>query len=573
MWIITALICSFSINPTCLYPHGHEDSPTVRHGISRVLSGDAERNDDEHYHSPPLVLPLQNERTWKPANLSSLKCPEASHLGPDEHRVMEKWLVHRPKSSVLTKVEGSLCHKSRWLTRCEYTWYFSKTVSRKIEPMPPTKQECEEAIKRKEEGLLESLGFPPPACYWARTNDEENVQVDVTDHPMTYDPYSDGVVDNILVGGKCNQRECETVHDSTIWLETQKEKRPSQCEMDVEEQLELVSGIKRVGGSKSKAQRSVFVVGTNYPFMDATGACRLKYCSKSGMLLSNGLWFHITRKISPESNENSKFWLTLSDCSSDKQVGVLGEEYEIGKLQATMEDIMWDLDCFRTLEDLSHHKKVSMLDLFRLSRLTPGTGPAYKLVKGNLMVKEVQYVKAQRDQGELANPLCVAFMTESKNADRCIRYDEYDKEGPYKGQVMNGILINEGMVVFPHERFHLRQWDPEFIIKHEIKQVHHPVLGNYSSQIHDSLHESLIKDHSANLGDVMGNWVQVATSKFSWFFKEIEKFIIGGALLLIFILIALMVCRGGCCKVRRKAGGEKGGDSSGDEMNVSESIF
>ncbi|AJR28567.1 glycoprotein [Keuraliba virus] len=567
-WTILALSISFGFS----YPIEDQMTIPLKPGIHRTLDGDLDYNDDEHYHSPPLVLPVPNNRSWKPVNLSTLKCPESSHLGPDTHRTLEKWLIFRPKSSILTKIEGVLCHKSRWLTRCQYTWYFSKTISRKIEPIPPTFQECQEAIKLKEEGILENLGFPPPNCYWARTNDEENILIEISEHPMTYDPYLDGVIDSILVGGKCSQKECETVHDSTIWIETQRDTRPSQCDMGTEEQLELVSGLKQIDGNKQKYQHSVFVVGTNYPFMDAKGACKLRFCGKSGMLLSNGLWFNIAHTILPKPEANSNFWSALPDCSSDKQVGVLGEEYEIEKLQATMEDIMWDLDCFRTVDSLAHHKKVSMLDLFRLAKLTPGPGPAYKLIEGTLMMKEVQYVKARRDTKEQANPLCAAYITEStSNQERCIDYSNYDQNGTYKGQVMNGILVTDGVLIFPHERFHLRQWDPEFIIKHDLQQVHHPVIGNFSKKLHDSIHNSLIKDHSANLGDVMGNWVKVAASKVSGFFKEIEKFLIGGLLLVVILLMVGLLCK---CKCRRKPKAKNlKANSSGDEMSPNESIF
>lgn len=506
-------------------------------GRAIVLEGTSKPNYDEHYHSPPLILPLQNDRDWKPANLSSIRCPDPAHLGPDEHRTMETWIVARPKETIKTQISGVLCHKARWVTRCEYTWYFSKTVSRKIEPLPPKESDCKEAIKKKEEGLLESKGFPPAACYWASTNDEEYEQVEITDHPATYDPYIDGVLDSIFVGGRCKSRICETVHDSTLWIEGTRATRPAACTMHEEEQLELISGIKEAGGSKTWMQHSVFVVGTNYPFMDAKGSCKLKYCGKSGLLLSNGLWFHILHTVRKEGEAVTGFWDMLPNCTPDREVGVLGEAYEIEVLEATIEDIMWDLDCFRTVEDLQHHKRVSLLDLFRLSRLTPGIGPAYTIKGKTLFTKDVEYVKANKIRDADPTPKCAAHFLKTNAGQRCVEYTEYDKNGPRKGHVMNGIMIVDGKVRFPHDRFHLRNWHPDFILKHEISIVHHPVIGNISSKIHDSIDENLVKEKDANAGDVIGGWVKIASSKISWFFKEIEKFVLAFVILIIFLLL------------------------------------
>uniref|UniRef100_A0AB38ZKA7 Glycoprotein n=1 Tax=Suncus murinus rhabdovirus TaxID=3139574 RepID=A0AB38ZKA7_9RHAB len=561
LWITLINICLILASPIV--------RPTPKQK-SMVYNSPVATNFDEHYHSPPLVLPIQNEREWKPANLSTIHCPDSSHLGPDEHRTIETWLVSRPKEQIKNQIKGYLCHKARWITRCEYTWYFSKTVSRKIEPLPPIELECKEAFSKKEEGLLLRKGFPPAECYWAGTNDEYYDQVDVSDHPATYDPYKDGVTDSVFIGGQCKKRVCETVHDSTLWIEVGTDSRPPACTFDEEEQLELVSGIKGAGGAKQKVQHSVFVVGTNYPFMDAKGACKFRYCGKDGMLLQNGLWFNILHTIRADGESEVGFWAALQPCSGDRTIGVLGEEFEIEALEATIEDILWDLECFKTLEDIIHHKRISLLDLFRLSRLTPGVGPAYTIKGETLFSKEVDYVKAVKiSDVEEPSASCAAHYTKSNGGSGCIKYTDFDSDGERKGHVMNGIMVIDGKVKLPHQRFHLRRWDPEFILKHSIHKVQHPVLGNLTTKIHDSIEEGLIKDHSANAGEVIGGWVQVATSKVSWFFKEIEKFVLAFVITLILILLFLM-----CMKMKKKEPRKsKHDESSGDEMVTKNEVF
>nr|WAK76834.1 MAG: glycoprotein [Yongjia Tick Virus 2] len=472
------------------------------------------------YQEGGVLLPLSEDITWRHVKLDQVQCPFKGDQGPDEGQILEKWIVGRPRQRHDLKLNGYLCHKARWTTRCVYTWYFSKTVSRQIENLKVPDQDCASALKQQQEGQLPTGSFPPESCYWATTNDETVEAVTVTPHPVHYDPYTNEAVDTLFPNGRCGNLLCPTVYDSTVWMQGQNDLLEI-CSFKEDEPLEVVEGVKISGGMGIKVD--LWITGPHLPHEKLLGICHKDFCGKSGLLTLSGTWFYL-QQIVYKKNNSLDVLKHVPECNSTRLVGVLDEMEPYLQMRATLEEITWDMNCLATVDSIHHHNRASPHDLFQISPTHPGTGPIYRITSGGLEMGTAEYVVAEPERRPTRQ--CLGRYS-TNTGKQCVGWKGWTQMENSTFHAFNGITERNGQIKLPKDRMATRDWGEEYIKKHPLSFYHHPSLGNLTRKITENILHKVIKSHNVNAGDLIGNWVTVVEDKVSSFFSHLGGSVVG----------------------------------------------
>nr|WAK77062.1 MAG: glycoprotein [Rhabdoviridae sp.] len=513
--------------------------------VSCVL---ANQRNYQHFENPlhdqrSALVPLNPPVKWLPASLDSLRCPTHTELGPDAGHTLERWLIKRPHNPKVPKVDGHLCHIAKWITRCEFTWYFSKTISRKIEPLDVSQAQCSDATRAYKSGSLTPGSFPPEVCSWAHTNDETLTAVTITPHQVTYDPYKNVYLDHLFAGGTCSDSYCPTVYQSTAWLATSGG-TPTYCDFPGEEPVELVLGYKDTVGRRF--HESFWLRGPHLSHEPFHMLCKKGFCGHEGFMTDKGFWFFI-EDVVWQYNKSVLFMTDIRPCATEEPIKVSDDFPDPSEIRATISELMWDLNCFNTLENIVHHNKISLHDIFQISPQEPGPGMIYRVKDGSLEAAMVQLVRVILETKPRRE--CIGKY-HTKAQELCLGWSDWLLIGNRTYQGYNGITEVDGQLIFPPMRVIGRRWDEEYIAEHHLHKVTHPVLGNLSWKIHENLHHVDIKHLPSNVGDLMGGWVVSAEHKVGAFFRTVGGTFMSFGVILAFGIIVYLFIQ--LCKLLRR---------------------
>nr|QKV49611.1 glycoprotein [Kanyawara virus] len=468
-----------------------------------------------------LLLPINVHSDWKPVEIHNLTCPKPRLDWTVDFHQLATEQVYRLKDLSLGEVKGYLCHKAQWITRCEYRWYLSQVVSRRVKEETPTQAECEEAIHHFDEGREMSGSFPPEACFWNAINDESETKIILTVHDLTYDPYTDMGLDSNLVGGACKSRFCKTTHSSVMWIKDPKS-QTEPCVHMIAEKLTILS-------SKQGETGKRWVKTTATPAMSLEKACKLRYCGVEGILLSSGLWFGL-----PDSSKEHHDNLGIRDnCPTNSEVGVLQPDYFDNSMEFKLEDLQREILCLQLLDKIKLQRLISMFDLQYLRPHNSGFGHVYQVINQTLMSTHAHYAVTTYPGSNSLTRNCLGQYKDSSMNTVCVNWSSWlpMKDGVYQG--FNGIIEKDGVILFPEDQLLESSWSPDMFDYIPLNKIHHPFYYNMSEIIHDDIDERLIHDNSTNPGDAISDWVSVANNKVVHFFKQL------GESIFIIILIIL----------------------------------
>ncbi|AJR28606.1 glycoprotein [Mount Elgon bat virus] len=485
-----------------------------------------------------LILPLDHHLDWKPAHFDKLTCPKPELDWSEEYKPINVISVLRPPNHKIGGVSGYLCHKVEWITRCDYKWYLSKTVSRRIKEETPTEAECRDAVILHKNGRETSGSFPPEECYWNSVNDESDIKVSVTAHDIGYDPYLNVGVDSLLVGGYCNNSICLTTHSSVIWIRDQVSKP---CEGMRLETMTVYTSLYGYTNDKWVGTPSMKMSSLN-------DACRLSFCGVQGTLLTNGLWFHHNVREGP----GSQIQITRN-CPPNSEVGVVQPDFEIKLMDYKLADLQREMFCLQTLDRIRLQQVVTLNDLQYLRPHRAGAGPVFRIRNNTLETTHGTYIEASMVGTTQVNRNCLATYLGEDKKPKCIGWKSWHKMNNHKYQGLNGVLEINGLIKFPEDQLLDAEWEADMFEYFKLDKIHHPFLSNISSIIHDDTDESLIHDKTVNPGDAINNWVEVAENRVSTFFKttggEIIKIVYIITLIGIIYLLYKIITM--CCKMKR----------------------
>ncbi|QIQ19243.1 glycoprotein [Taiyi bat virus] len=488
-----------------------------------------------------IILPKETHYDWKPAHLDKITCPKPELDWTGEYKPVVVLNVLRPPNHKIGGINGFLCHKVEWITRCEYTWYLSKTVSRRIKEETPTEAECKEAIELHKGGRETSGSFPPEECYWNSVNDESDIKVSVTEHKIGYDPYRNIGLDDILIGGYCKDRKCLTTHSSVIWI------RDGDMNPCGEMTLETLTVYTTLYNYNTKK----WVGSSTIKLSSLEKACTIKFCGVDGIMLSNGIWFHHNQ------GTDNRHLDVKEKCPENAEIGVLQPGYEIKWLDYKLIDLQREFLCLQALDKIRLQKVVTLHDLQFLRPHKAGPGAVFRVRNKTLETTHANYVEASMvDENELSRDCLAKYLNEQKKP-TCIKWDNWIDLGSNKHQGLNGILEIKGSIKFPEDQLLEAEWEAEMFEYFKLDKIHHPFLQNISDMIHDDTDEDLIHDKTVNPGDAINDWITVAENKIGMFFKGIgndliKLFYIALIVILIIVLVKICLICKKCCKTRRK---------------------
>ncbi|AJG39200.1 glycoprotein [Wuhan Louse Fly Virus 5] len=489
-----------------------------------------------------LYVPLDHSKNWRPAKYQDLKCPKPQGDWQLKFIIHTRWVTWRPDDISLDHIPGFLCHKAEWITRCEYTWYLSKTVSRKLKEETPSESECQDAVRLYEAGKQEAGSFPPEECYWNSVNDESVVKTIVVEHSIAYDPYKDCGVDEALVGGSCKKKFCDTKYSSVKWVQDV-DHESQRCHNIIQEQLEI---LKR---NDNKEQDKSWVRSKSFPITEMDDACKMSFCGLDGIRLKNGIWFGFQKSRTDHSDMGD-----IPQCVSGTEIGIPDKNYKEKEFEYELEDLQREILCLNVLDKLQLNQVISLYDLQYLRQDAPGYGNIFRVNNGTLEVTTGKYIKVYHAKNDLS-PDCIGTYKDHSGDDVCVDWDEWLPIEKDKDQGFNGIIRIKNKIIFPDDQLRASEWREELFDYFKVDKIHHPFLNNVTDVIHDDTDdENLIHDKTVNPGDAINNWVKVAENKVVNFFKElgigiiIIVWIIAG---IIFLFILFKLIRF-CIKLRYK---------------------
>nr|AXY65015.1 G protein [Hapavirus flanders] len=346
---------------------------------------DSGRSFVRQYHDPnwfdqTMVYPIGCNSTWQEVNTLNLRCPKSLKIDPKNKLNFDLGTVYHPLPSSRYVVNGYICHKQTWISKCEETWYFSTTETNKIENVPITPEDCREAVTIYEMGEYVNPFFPPFYCSWCSTQIDKKTFVIVEPHIVKEDIYNKTFIDPLFLNGYCDQLPCKTIHPDVLWVPQELQKRKDLCNKGtwetgkvfgvLEEKLYQNGYLKdnRFGIDEQWIRSSI------YGLRSLVGSCYRGVCRQFGIRFKTGEWWGLEGKdvtgwikqIIPRCQENQ--YVSFHHDNSDENI-------------AEAQLVARELVCEEFLGRAKGGDLISPFDLNYLLPLNPGLGPSYRAFK------------------------------------------------------------------------------------------------------------------------------------------------------------------------------------------------
>ncbi|UOX72917.1 glycoprotein [Wenzhou Rhinolophus pusillus ledantevirus 1] len=490
-----------------------------------------------------IILPISVGDSWKETSVKELKCPKHNIEKLQDGLTIGVFNMTRYDHFNPASVLGHLCHKTQWVTRCEYTWYFSKTVSRRIIPTLPTLQECETQRNLEINGIPLEGSYPPEECYWNSVNEEMVESVHLTEHKVGYDPYNGHFVDQIFLKGACDSSLCETDHSTVYWLKDPDVENLPECGELVVEEAELMTEARRNYADEFK---DLVIYSHHIPKTSLKGACALKFCGDEGIQLVNGFWFK-----SPDW-KNFK-GSDVQRCPEGTTAKALPQGYFLDHIRFSIEELRDDMACLDALESIQVTGALSYRKLHYFHPKEAGVHPIYRLINGTLQSNTAKYVAAYTHWNTTE---CLG-MLKSQNKMKCITWSDWIHVKDDLWQGFNGLMKDGNKMMIPWRYSADIQWNPEIHMAQYLTSAQHPFYQHISHQLHDEILDQLRKDRSANIGDSVAKAATSLWTRIIAFVDQIKTGIITVGVFVFTMILILTIRR--CLGMRRLNSRKRGG--------------
>nr|ASM90788.1 glycoprotein [Ord River virus] len=331
--------------------------------------------DFRHNDGHRTVLPTHCHRTWKDVLIGNIRCPSRKVIGKEglyNTYIGDVWHPHTDSGS---EIKGFLCQKTRWVSTCTETWYFSTTKETQIDEIPISKDDCLAAITLVDSGEYIEPFFPPHVCSWASTNKNTKDFVTVHNHPVLIDIYKNQLMDPIFISGKCSDKVCKTIHKNVIWIEANDNERSDLCVASAWEFSHVFADID-IDHNEPGIVNDIgdSIDSELYGPRSLKGACIIEICGITGIRFAHGEWWG----LKTVSNKIS-FTHGLYHCPANSSVGFV---HNIWTPSEVVGEITYrEQKCLDVMSSLLGHQKINPYELSYLIQDYPGEGPAYRIMK------------------------------------------------------------------------------------------------------------------------------------------------------------------------------------------------
>ncbi|AXY65023.1 G protein [Hapavirus hartpark] len=338
------------------------------------------RYHDPNWFDQTMVYPIGCNSSWQEVNKLNLKCPRSLKIDPKNKLNFDLGTVYHPLPSSRYVVNGYICHKQNWISKCEETWYFSTTETNKIENVPITEEDCREAVTIYEMGEYVNPFFPPFYCSWCSTQVDQKTFVIVEPHIVKEDIYNRTFLDPLFLNGYCDQAPCKTIHPDVLWVPQEAQKRKDLCNKGSWESgkafgvLEENTYTEYGGTGRTFGLDEQWIRSSIYGIRSLVGSCYRGVCRQFGIRFRTGEWWGLEgrdlvqwiQRIIPKCNY--QHYVSFHHDNSDENV-------------AEAQLVARELMCEEFIGRAKGGDPISPIDLNYLLPLNPGIGPAYRAFK------------------------------------------------------------------------------------------------------------------------------------------------------------------------------------------------
>ncbi|AHY85663.1 virion transmembrane glycoprotein G [Almpiwar virus] len=465
-----------------------------------------------------LHWPTEKVDGWHPASHTQLRCPIRTASHPiTERRGSVSFLV--PTFAYSTHVDGYSCHKTEWVSKCTETWYWTTDISQIIRTAPVSKEECLEAITKKESGISQTPFFENPVCQWVNTVEKSHFFVIVNKKKVKIDPYNLDAIDSLFPGGRCSQDEdgaynCPTIQAGVKWMT----KDPD----DYKIRWSMI----RADYSYEESTKKFVLWGGGLPTTYFNGSCQMTFQKQTGVRFPNGFW-----AMPPErkwtDTDFVTMWNNLPACKEGTEVYYPNAHEEFSEHGMEIDDLILSLKCLDIIREFDETGKISFLDLSFFSPDKPSFGHVYRLNEGKLEVATTNYGSCVMKSGHeySGNELC------HDTNDRVISYRDWVPSG-IQGRMsaFNGVYKDNGKIRHAGYQLWANRLTESDIQRYQMARVSHPI-ENVISKLVPGLNVTF--DATGQRGELVDDFLSGVSE--GW-----RKFLKYGAMTLILLAVLLL---------------------------------
>ncbi|AJR28439.1 glycoprotein [Sena Madureira virus] len=404
-----------------------------------------------------FYFPSEKDLHWHPINHTSIRCPiRSGDKYPGDSANVQFSVPYRDPKHLLN---GYSCHKTKWVSECTESWYWTTDIKQYIRVLPVSKEECVNELRNREEGQSLSPFFEAPVCQWANTVRKEKDFVILNKKRMQLDPYSLEVVDPLLLTGRCKTSldGCKTIQDGVLWFSEENPKKAMEMR---------VLGLKY--SPKGGDMKDLVIWGEGIPLTKMSKACKMQYANTEGVRFESGFWGV------PLAGTDQKFtnWKeNLQDCPEGSIVKLPSAHEEIAEHQIEIDDLVLSLQCIDVINNFKNTNQISFTDLALLTPDHAGLANAYRINRGILEATTAYYYQCKL-KSNVDNVICYG----GQDFNIPVKWNGWVDSGtPGTASAFNGVYRKEGKIINANENLMMNRIMDEDIMMRDIQPVRHPI--------------------------------------------------------------------------------------------------
>lgn len=319
------------------------------------------------------LSPLVNCLTYFPVNLQHDKEFNPKGIECTARNVpRDGGLFKIVNVNMKTTLPGQYCTARVLKTSCEWKFFTPNEVSHQESLSKPSASECDEALKKKRAGEVETHAYPPPDCETFSTVTKSVKYVTIDEKTVHFDPVS-----NLLEDSNHN------ISFSKTWVSTEDSYTLFKTDAEVADMCAGHDFV--VPGNPFLGRNMAFP-----PDVDQVPECSLTYCGKPAVVFSNGFIF---------ANEDPK--INIPPCSPDfNPVSISPPKLHLDEMSNSVSYLEFKL-CLETANRIAATGYATRSDLILLAdNNRPGRRTVYYVDKeGNMRQADGEFKIIRKTEG------------------------------------------------------------------------------------------------------------------------------------------------------------------------------
>ncbi|AOX47528.1 glycoprotein [Gata virus] len=389
-----------------------------------------------------VLIPIPLEKPH-PINSHELVCHYGLPPSPTSFSTTYKLSFFTP-SQTSHKVDGFLCSKTIWETKCDEGFFGSQTISYIIRKSQVRDGECLEAFQSfTDGGDIPTPHFPPNYCSWMATNSKSSTYITLTRHDTYWDPYQNAFKDLVFIGHSCSQVICPTHYDNVKWITGPPSRKSCTTWFEVEGEITLDSG-RNLDWSYVEAE---FI-----PRTPLSNLCYgVSYCGRTGYVLNNGLFFSISAGLNDTLNFARD--IPIKSCSPSTEISLHPLSSSMASVELQTLEILFNTKCNDVVSKIKSGNNITAYELGFLNPTHPGIGYSFISIEGRLYSSKTQFEPIKEYKLTFSNAPSIKYLSKDKTY-KIVKVDNCTwislNNGSMTCRWYNGVYITQDQIIFPY---------------------------------------------------------------------------------------------------------------------------